>query len=411
MRRRAAITGIGVICPLGATADETWSSAMAGVSAIRAHSYVNLATGTELTIPAASVPDRLLKAIPGSIAIIADKFARLAVMAATDAVASARIDLAAYDRARVGVSTGSCMNGIMETEVGFAQLFVKKRPKVHPFTLVRTMPNAPAAYVSGAFDLSGPALHYSTTCSSSSVAIGEAARLIRHDYADVMIAGGTEALLTYAAVNCWHSASLLAALHEEPSRSCRPFDATRDGTVLGEGAAFVVVEERESAVRRGARILAEVAGYGCTADSRHVTQPSSPGQASAMRVALADSGFAPSEVGYVHAHGTGTKLNDAVETEAVKLALGSHASRIPISSSKSMVGHMIGAAGAFGVIMCVKALEHEQVPPTANLYARDPACDLDYVPNAGRPAPGLNVAMVNAFGFGGTCASLILTNR
>ncbi len=381
---------------------------MRGTSAIRPLRVTNAASGSSLTIPAASVPDSALKPLPKGLSFVADKFARLAVMASADAIAHALIDMSAEDRDRMGASTGSCMNGILETEVGFEQIFIRQRPKVHPFTLIRTMPNGPAAYIAHVFGLSGPALHYSTTCSSSSVAIGEAARSIRHGYADLMIAGGTETLLTYSAVNCWHSAGLLADLDEDPAQSCRPFDARRNGAVLGEGAAFVVLEDHSHAVRRGAHIRGEILGYACSADASHVTQPSVQGQAASMRAALCDSGKDPSRIGYIHAHGTGTKRNDAVETAAIKVVFGQQAGRIPISSSKSMVGHMIGAAGAFGVIACLKSLMNGQVPPTANLREADPECDLDYVPNVGRKVANLEAAMINAFGFGGTCASLII---
>jgi len=236
MRRRVVVTGMGVVCPLGGGVDEVWDALMRGTSAIRPLRVTNAASGSSLTIPAASVPDSALKPLPKGLSFVADKFARLAVMASADAIAHALIDMSAEDRDRMGASTGSCMNGILETEVGFEQIFIRQRPKVHPFTLIRTMPNGPAAYIAHVFGLSGPALHYSTTCSSSSVAIGEAARSIRHGYADLMIAGGTETLLTYSAVNCWHSAGLLADLDEDPAQSCRPFDARRNGAVLGEAS-------------------------------------------------------------------------------------------------------------------------------------------------------------------------------
>lgn len=370
--------------------------------------FANAATGATLTVPAAPVPSSALRPLPKTVAFMADKFAQLAVMAAGDAIAASGLELANEDRTRIGVSTGSCMNGISETETGFKHLFVDRRARVHPFTLVRTMPNGPAAYVAMTLGLSGPALHYSTTCSSASVAIGEASRQIRHGYADTMIAGGTETLLTYSAVSCWQSAGLLARVADDPARSCRPFDATRDGAVLGEGSAFVVLEELEAARRRAAPIVGEVVGYACSADSQHVAQPSSDGQAACMRAALADSGIDPGAVGYIHAHGTGTKQNDSVETKAIRSAFGAHADKLAVSSSKSMVGHMIGAAGAFGFILCVKALESKQLPPTANLRDPDPDCDLDYVPNVSRRDASLRVAMVNAFGFGGTSASLLV---
>jgi 3-oxoacyl-[acyl-carrier-protein] synthase II len=408
MHRRVAITGIGVVCPLGGDLDGVWSAAMAGDSAIAARTFTNAATGATLTVPVAAVAADVLSPLPKATELMCDKFGRLALMAAGRAIGDSRLDLAEEDCSRIGTSTGTCMGGVSETEVGFDTLYVRKRARVHPFTVVRTMYNSPAAFISIDYHLAGPALSYSTTCSSSSVAIGEAARQIRHGYADVMIAGGTETLLTYSAVNCWYSAQLLAPVHPDAARSCRPFDATRNGTVLGEGAVYVVLEAWERAMTRGARIYAELAGYACTADAEHVTQPSVAGQALPMRRALADAAFEPEAIGYINAHGTATKLNDEIETRAIKTVFGGHARKLAVSSSKSLVGHMVGAAGAFGLAMCVKAVEMQQVPPTANLVDLDPECDLDYVPLVGRAAPGLMAAMCNAFGFGGTAASIVI---
>lgn len=407
-RRRVAITGLGVMSALGTDPDSVWTAMLAGRPAVGAVTYRNPATGTTLTVPAAPIPPAWAKPLDKGTAIMSDKFTRYALMASADAIADAGIDFARERRERCGTSTGSCMSGITETEVGFNAIFVGGRSKVHPFTLLRTMSNAPAFFVSMAHQLTGPSLSSEATCSSSSVAIGEAARQIRHGYADVMVAGGTETLLTYSAINCWHAAQLLAPLHEDPAKSCRPFDATRAGTALGEGAVYVVLEEWEHARARGARIYAELAGYACTTDCFHPTQPSVEGQKLPMERALADAGIAPDAVGYINAHGTGTRSNDAVETHAVKAVFGAHAKRLAISSSKSMTGHLVGAAGAFGLLMCVKAIEAQAVPPTANLDVPDPECDLDYVPHVGRAAPGLRVAMGNAFGFGGTAASLVV---
>jgi 3-oxoacyl-[acyl-carrier-protein] synthase II len=409
MHRRVAITGIGILCPLGNDLSEVWSATMAGRSAIAARTFTNAATSGQLTVPVAGVSDSVLSPLPKATELMCDKFGRLALMAAGAAIRDARLDLAQEDRSRIGASTGTCMGGISETEVGFDTLYLRKRAKVHPFTVVRTMYNSPAAFICIDYQLSGPALSYSTTCSSSSVAIGEAARQIRHGYADVIIAGGSETLLTYSAVNCWFSAQLLAPLHDEPARSCRPFDVSRNGTVLGEGAVFLVLEEWDRAVARGARIYAELAGYACTADANHATQPSIQGQALSMQRALADAAIVAETVGYINAHGTATKLNDATETKAIKSVFGSHAHKLGISSSKSMVGHMVGAAGAFGIAMCAQAIATQHIPPTANLSAPDPECDLDYVPNTGRPAHSLTAALCNAFGFGGTAATVVVT--
>lgn len=403
-----AVTGVGLITPMGRDFDTVFSATMAGRSAVAPVTLTNSASGETLVIPAARVPDEVCATLPKSLMLMTDRFAQLALQAAGDAVANAGIDWNREDRTRCGVASGSCMNGITETEVGFETIFVRKRPKVHPFTLIRTMPNAPAAYIAMAHGLAGPALHHSTTCSSSSVAIGEAARQIRHGYADVMVAGGTESLITYSAVNCWYASALLAPLAEEPSQSCRPFDATRAGTVLGEGAVFVVLEDMNRARRRGASILAELVGYACFADSAHVTQPSADAQALPMRGALADARLAPEAVGYISAHGTGTKVNDVAETRAIRSVFGAHADRLAVSSPKGAFGHLVGAAGALGLALCIGALATGKVPPTANLTTPDMDCDLDYVPIQGRATPDLGAAMCNAFGFGGTAASLVV---
>ena len=408
MRRRVAITGVGVVCPLGRRIEEVWSRIVAGESSVAAGTFKNPATGTELTVPIARRPDGALDSPARDVAGLTDRFTHMALQAASAAIDDARLDFASIDKSRVGVSNGTCMGGISETEVGFDSIYLRGRPKVHPFTVIRTMYNAPSAFVAAALQVSGPVLAYSTTCSSSSVAIGEAARTIRHGYADTMIAGGSESLLTYSAINCWHSAQLLARVADVPSASCRPFSADREGTALGEGAAFVVLEAWETAKQRGATILGELAGYGCTADSGHVTQPSVNGQARPMLAALDDGGVQPSQIDYVQAHGTGTKANDASETAAIKLAFGAHAGSLAVSSSKPQLGHMVGAAGAMSFVIALQSIRSQIVPPTINLRKADAECDLDYVPSVGRARPGMSYAMCNAFGFGGTAVSLVL---
>jgi len=408
MRRRVAITGIGVVCPLGNDTRAVADAIFAGRSAIAARTFTNAATGTNLTIPVAAVPDSAHTELPKATVLMCDKFGRLGVMAANAAIADSKLDFSREDRSRIGASTGTCMGGISETEIGFDAIWLRRRPRVHPLTVVRTMYNSPAAFITIDHGLSGPALSYSTTCSSSSVSIGEAARQIQHGYADVMVAGGTETLLTYSAVICWASAQLLAPVHDIPARSCRPFDATRNGTVLGEGAVYLVLEEWSRATARGARIYAELAGYACTSDSEHVSQPSVAGQAAPMWNALRDAGAKPEEVNYIQAHGTATKLNDSTETQAIRSVFGSYANHLPVSSVKGVVGHMAGAAGAMGIVTCILAIARQEIPPTANLFQADPECDLDYVPGRSRPAPGLSTTMANAFGFGGTAASLVI---
>jgi len=273
------------------------------------------------------------------------------------------------------------------------------------------MYNAPAAHIALEHKITGPSLTYTTTCSSSAVSIGEAVRTIRHDYADVMLAGGADALLTYGSVKAWQALQILAPEYtSDPRRTCRPFSRDRNGTVLGDGAAFIVLEEYSRAVSRGARIYAEVAGYGVSTDSAHMTQPSLAGQSQAMHLALSDAGIEPDCIDYINAHGTGTELNDLIETRAIKQVFGNRAYQIPVSSTKSMHGHLVGGAGALELAICALAIQHQAVPPTAHLTNPDPECDLDYVPVEGRSARVRN-AMSNSFAFGGTTGVLILRSE
>jgi 3-oxoacyl-[acyl-carrier-protein] synthase II len=279
---------------------------------------------------------------------------------------------------------------------------------VEPLTVLRAMNNAAAAWIGIEHGLRGPNLTYSTACSSSAVAIGEAARRITHGEVRVMIAGGTEAPLTFGTLKAWEALKTLAQEDvANPAASCKPFARDRTGLVLGEGAAILVLEDAEHARRRGARVHAEVAGYGLATDTGHLTRPSVEGQAKAMALALAAAGLAPPEVGYINAHGTGTQANDAVETAAIKEVFGAAARACPISSTKSMHGHLLGAAGALEFIIAILALQRRIVPPTAHLRVRDPDCDLDYVAEGARPIDGSTAVMSNSFAFGGTNAVLI----
>ena len=408
MQRKVVVTGAGIVCPLGSNLAVTWSRLIAGDVAVCRGIFTNAATGTQLSAPIARLPEGALSPPPKAVAGLIDRFTQMALQAASAALEHSCLTISAADRTRIGVANGTCMGGISETEAGFDSIYVRKRARVHPFTVIRTMYNAPAAFISAQLDISGPVLAYSTTCSSSAVAIGEASRIIRHGYADVMIAGGSESLLTYSAINCWNSAQLLAPVADPPSNSCRPFAADRAGTSLGEGAAFVVLESLDHAINRGAPILAELAGYGCTADSGHVTQPSVQGQGAPMRAALSDANMDATEIGYVHAHGTGTKANDATETAAIKSVFGAAVRGLAVSSSKAQIGHLVGAAGAVGLVLGLQAIRSQVIPPTVNLTHADPECDLDYVPGLGRKTNDLRAAMCNAFGFGGTATSLVV---
>jgi 3-oxoacyl-[acyl-carrier-protein] synthase II len=272
-----------------------------------------------------------------------------------------------------------------------------------------SMNNAAASAIALEYQLTGPNQTFSTACSSSAVAIGEATRLIRHGYVDVMLAGGSEALLTFGTIKAWEALRTLAEEDvEDLSASCKPFSADRTGLVLGEGAAMLVLESYEHATARGAKIYAEIVGYGAANDCNHITQPSVTGQAATMQAALKDSGLAAETIQYINTHGTGTKLNDITETNAIKNVFGAHAYDLSVSSTKSMHGHLMGAAGALETIITTIALKKNQLPPTINLKHPDPECDLDYVPNVAKSLVNLEYAMSNSFAFGGTGAALIL---
>jgi 3-oxoacyl-[acyl-carrier-protein] synthase II len=270
------------------------------------------------------------------------------------------------------------------------------------------MSNAAAAQISIEHGLQGPSVTYSTACSSSAIAVGEALRAIRHGYADAAIAGGVESFLTFGAIRAWEALRTLALEDpDDPANSCRPFSADRTGLVLGEGAGMLVLEELDHAVRRGARIHAEVIGYGAGSDAAHIAKPDMAGQVRTMQLALDDAGIGPQDIDYINAHGTATVAGDVVETAAIKQVFGAHAARIPISSTKAVHGHLMGAAGAVEFVTVILAIIRGAIPPTAHLRVLDPKCDLDYVPNTGRRGATVRAAMSNSFAFGGSNAVLI----
>jgi 3-oxoacyl-(acyl-carrier-protein) synthase len=307
------------------------------------------------------------------------------------------------------VSLGTGMGGAHSADDAYRTLYADRSDRLKPFTVLLAMNNAPAAWIGLEYGLAGANLTYSTACSSSAVAIGEAARRIERGEADVMIAGGAEACLNFGTLKAWEALRTLAI--EDPldaSASCKPFSKDRSGLVLGEGAAMLVLESRDRAVARGATILAGIAGYGLVTDAAHITRPSVEGQSAAIRAALADAGVEARDIGYVNAHGTGTQANDGVETAAIRQVFGAHAYKVPVSSTKSMHGHLLGAAGALELAISIEAMARAIVPPTRNLRIADPECDLDYVTQGARPVAGLDAAMSSSFAFGGTNAVLIV---
>ncbi len=337
-----------------------------------------------------------------------DRVSQFALAAAAQAVRDADLLWTNTNRQRAGVFIGTGMGGAQSTDDGYFTLYGEGSDRVKPYSVLMAMNNAAASWIGIEYGLNGPNLTYTTACSSSAVAIGEAARRIATGEVDTMIAGGTEAPLNYGTLVAWDALKTLATadLHD-PAASCKPFAKDRTGLVLGEGAAIVVLEDMQQARARGARVHAELAGYGLCTDASHITRPSVEGQAAAMRRALQSASMQPEEIGYINAHGTGTLANDAVETGAIKQVFGAHAFGVPASSTKSMHGHLLGAAGALELVATILALERHIIPPTINLQVPDPECDLDYVPGKARAGVELAAVMSNSFAFGGTNAVLI----
>jgi beta-ketoacyl-acyl-carrier-protein synthase II len=336
-----------------------------------------------------------------------DRFAQFALIASREAMQSSGIEVPEAERPLFGVVVGTGMGGAQTLDSGYFNLYAKQATRLHPFTIPKMMHNAPASQICMEYGAQGPSLATATACSSSGHAIGEAFHLIKYGMADVMLAGGGEAPITYGMIRCWESVRVLATGNGDPRRACRPFSADREGLVLGEGSGILLLEELAHARKRGAKIYAEIAGYGLSSDASHITQPSVDGPARAIRMALREAEENPENVDYINAHGTGTRLNDATETQVVKEVFGEHARRVAISSTKSMHGHVMGAAGAVELVATVMALQRGVIPPTANFTGPDPECDLDYVPNQARQKP-LRVAISNSFAFGGLNAVLLV---
>ena len=405
--RRVVVTGIGVITPLGNDPETLFARLMEGESGIRMvvtegpkGSSSNVAGPAAFNTEHYFPPQQKIDHI--------DRVGQFAMAAAGMAVRDSGIEFTDELRERSGVSFGTGMGAAAALEETFAQLLLRDPDRVKPLTVLKVMNNAPAAHIAIQHCLAGPDLTYSCACASSSVSIGEAYRQIQYGTADVMIAGGAEAPLTFGFFKAWEAMHILAiADRDDPAASCRPFSRNRTGLVLGEGAGMVVMEERESAMRRGARIYGEIAGYGSNNDYRHITKPSIEGQAKAMMLALSDAGLPGARIDYINAHGTATLLNDVTETRAIKSVFGNDAYTIPVSSTKSMHGHLLGGAGALEFVISLLAMSHNAVPPTANLSVPDPDCDLDCVPGRGRDGIDVACVMSNSFAFGGTNAVLI----
>ena len=407
-KRRVVITGIGILSPVGIGLEQNWTNILAGNSGIRTISLFD-ATGYPSMV-AGEVPDfDVTQYLSPKEAKKMDRFIQLGMAAGIEAVNDSGLEITDANADRIGVHIGSGIGGIGTIENTTKTVLEKGPRRVSPFYVPSAIINMISGNLSIMFNMKGPNLSMVTACSTATHAIGDAGRLIEYGDADVMVAGGAEAPITPTAVAGFGNAKALTGRNDDPAGASRPWDLGRDGFIIGEGAGVVVLEEYEHARARGAKIYAELAGFGLSGDAYHMTSPSEGGEGAArcMNNALRNAGINVDEVDYVNAHGTSTPLGDIAETKAVKTTFGDKAGSIAVSSTKSMTGHLLGAAGGIEAIYTAMAIKHQVAPPTINLDNPDPECDLDYVPNTAREMK-IDIAMSNSFGFGGTNGTLVL---
>jgi 3-oxoacyl-[acyl-carrier-protein] synthase II len=410
MKRRVVVTGIGLVTPLGIGREETWNALVAGKSGI---GPITLFDTTDFATKfAGEVRDfDATRWIDKREARSLDRFLHFAIVASQLAMDDSGLQITDENAERVGVYVGAGLGGVASIERTHSALLEKgPRRGMSPYFVPMIIVNMASGLVSIRFGLKGPNMSHVSACSTGAHSIGEAARAIERGDTDAMVAGGCEATITKLGVGGFNAMRALSTRNEEPGRASRPFDLDRDGFVIAEGAGVLVVEELEHAKRRGASIYAELKGYGVSSDAHHMVQPPDGGEGAqrCMKVAFRDAQIDPSRIGYINAHGTSTKQGDIAETIAVKTVFGDHARRLAMSSTKSMTGHTLGAAGGIEAAFSVLALQRGILPPTINLDKPDPACDLDYIPNTAREVR-VDAALSNSFGFGGTNASLIFT--
>lgn len=406
--RRVVVTGLGLVTPLSNDVQDFWDRSLKTESGV---TLIDLIDTSEFKIKIGGqikdwdLGDRMDKREAKRL----DRFAQFSIAAAQDAVADSGIDFEATDPRRCGVVLGSGIGGLNTIEEQLHRLFYKGPSKVSPFTIPMLMLNAGGGNISIMYGLKGPNFSVATACASANNAIGEALRILQHGEADVLISGGTEAALCRMGLAAFGNMRALSPRNDDPTTASRPFDLDRDGFVLAEGAGLLVLEELEHAKKRGADIYCEVVGFGCTADAGHITQPDENGigAGKAMQLALDDAGVSTDQIQYINAHGTSTPLGDKAETQAIKNVFGDHAKKVSISSTKSIIGHSLGASGGIELIATALAVKNNLAPPTANLSTPDPACDLDYTPNQPKERE-IEYALSNSFGFGGHNACLVV---
>ncbi|MFN2121208.1 MAG: beta-ketoacyl-ACP synthase II [Anaerolineales bacterium] len=409
MRRKVVVTGLGCISPLGLTVSETWAGIVEGRSG--AGPITHFDASQHKTRFAAEVKGFDPVARFGARdARRLDRFAQFAIAAAEEAMSDASLRIDASNRERVGIVIGTGIGGIGTILDTYEVMRERGPDRVSPFLIPMMISDSAAGVLAIRTGARGPNMALATACATGTNALGEAAGMIRRGEADVMLAGGAEASIVPLAMAGLNAMTALSTRNDEPQRASRPFDLDRDGFLMGEGAAILVLEAAESAESRGATILCEFSGYGTSDDAFHISAPAEDGAGAAlsMRLALQDAGMKPENIDYINAHGTSTRLNDRSETAAVKTVFGEHAYRVPISSTKSMTGHLLGASGALEAVICTRVLGSELLPATTNYETPDPECDLDYVPNQARKASAEHV-MSNSFGFGGHNATLIMS--
>jgi 3-oxoacyl-[acyl-carrier-protein] synthase II len=409
-RRRVVVTGMGALCALGNDVDTIWQAAIAGMSGIGPITRFD-AEGFETRFAGEVKDFDAAVEVGRKESRRMDRFSQLAIIASREAVRQSGLEIAS-DPTRVGTLIGSGMGGIETFEAGTETMLGNGPRRVSPFFVPMMLANMASGNVAIDLGTKGPNFAPVSACAASAHAIGEGALMIRHGLADAMVVGGSEAPITRMGVAGFGAMGALSTRNDDPARASRPFDKGRDGFVLAEGAAVLLLEEREQAIARGATILAEVVGYGITDDANHMVQPAPEGEgaARAMVLAMQDAGVSPEDIGYINAHGTSTPLNEKLETMAIKRAFGDAATSVAISSTKSMTGHLLGAAGSLEAVFTVMALREGILPPTINQEEPDPDCDLDYIPNEARKSD-VSIAMSNSMGFGGHNVSLILSRH
>ncbi len=409
MRKRVVVTGLGCVSPVGNTAAETWEALIVGKSG--AAPITHFDASRHKTRFAAEVKGFDGPALFGAReARKMDRFAQFATAAALEALAQANFTVNESNRDRVGVLIGSGIGGIITLLQEVDTLRERGPDRVSPFLVPMMISDSAAGMIAIRVGARGPNMSLATACATGTNALGEAAEMIRRGAADVMIAGAAEAAIVPVSMAGMNVMGALSTRNDEPARASRPFDKDRDGFLMGEGGAILILESLEHAQARGAKIICEFSGYGASDDAYHISAPAENGAGAAlsMQLALKDAGLSVTDIGYINAHGTSTSLNDKSETAAIKTVFGEQAYKIPVSSTKSMTGHLLGASGALEAVVCAKVISENLLPPTINYETPDPECDLDYVPNQARPAAPKHV-MSNSFGFGGHNATLILS--